>query len=281
MKRSRETEILRTEDNKIVGIWMKADFTAEHEWGIADIYSLFEVNTNLLGVKKRTIRSAKPARLLHGKKADYLIGIETWRTDESLLTWLEKTTELHSSYKPDDINSIWSGEGFCVVAKNEQDKQILQEIYQAFQKKDVALWIGGGGDNPFDSGGLVVAIKSRMSQESIKNMLEHDKNEKNLKSSSKRLGIEDKIKVCKHADGYKVFPYWTNQKIGFTQRDGKGIEERTKHKVVYWLRGRDLYDYFTVEEINEWLKNNTGIIADEIKQNIEKRVNEARAKLRT
>lgn len=281
MRRSRETEILRNEDNQVVGVWMKADFTAEHEWGIRDLCGLLNVDSEKLGIDGRTIANIESLVLIQGKKGLYLYA-NRYATDKDIAERLDKHQELHTYSKTDiPVDSAWSDKTFCVLAKDDETKYALDEIYQAAQTNDFALWIGGGGNNPFDRGGLVIAIKSRISQEVTQHMLEHDQNERDLKEESERLGIEAKVKACKHVDwGYKAFPYWTAQRKGFAQRDGKGIKERTEYKVVYWLRGRDVSDYFTVEEINEWVDNNSGVIADEIKQNIEKRVNDARAKLK-
>lgn len=261
---------------------MKADFTAEHEWGVKDLCNLLGVDGEKLGIDGRTITSAEYLSLIRGEKGLYLYA-NHYVTDKDTTERLDKHQELHTYSKTDVlVDSAWSEKTFYVLAKDDETKLALEEIYQAAQTNDFALWIGGGGgNNPFDRGGLVIAIKSRISQEATQHMLEHDQNERDLKEESGRLGVEAKVKACKHVDfGYKAFPYWTAQRKGFTQRDGKGIEERTEHKVVYWLRGRDVFDYFTVEEINEWVDNNSGVIADEIKQNIEKRVNDARAKLK-
>ena len=281
MRRSRETEILRNEDNQVVGVWMKADFTAEHEWGIKDLCDLLGVDGEKLGIDGRTITSVECLSLIKGKKGLYLYA-NHYVTDKDVAERLDKHQELHTYSKTDvPVDSAWSGKTFCVLAKDDETKSALEEIYQAAQTNDFTLWIGGGGNNPFDRGGLVIAIKSRISQEATQHMLEHDQNERDLKEESERLGIEAKVKDCKHvAWGYKVFPCWAAQRKGFAERNGKGIEERTEHKVVYWLRGRDISGYFTVEEINEWVDKNTGIIADEIKQNTEKRVNDARTKLK-
>lgn len=279
MRRSRETEILRSEDNQVVGIWMKADFTSEHEWGVKDLCNLLGVDGEKLGIDGRTITSAEYLSLIRGKKGLYLYA-NHYVTDKDTAERLDKHQELHTYSKTDvPVDSAWSEKTFCVVAKDNETNLALEEIYQAAQTNDFALWIGGGGNNPFDRGGLVIAIKSRISQEATQHMLEHDQNERDLKEESERLGVEAKVKGC-WTCGYKAFPYWTAQRKGFAERNGKGIEERTEHKVVYWLRGRDASGYFTVEEINEWVDNNTGVIADEIKQNTEKRVNDARAKLK-
>ena len=72
MRRSRETEILRSEDNQVVGIWMKADFTSEHEWGVKDLCNLLGVDGEKLGIDGRTITSAEYLSLIRGKKGLYL-----------------------------------------------------------------------------------------------------------------------------------------------------------------------------------------------------------------
>lgn len=252
---------------------MKADFTSEHEWGVKDLYDSLGVDSEKLGVDGRTITSAECLSLMQGEKGLYLYA-NVYGWDKDTAERLDKHHELHTHSKADvPVDSAWSERTFCILAKGDETKSALEEIYQAAQTNDFALWIGGGGNNPFDRGGLVIAIKSRISQEATQHMLEYDQNERDLKEESERLGVEVKVKACKHVEwGYNAFPYWTTR--------CKGIEERTEHKVVYWLRGRDVSGYFTVEEINDWVDNNTGVVADEIKKNIDKRVSEARAKLK-
>ena len=44
------------EDGKLIGVSLGADFVSEHEWGIPDLISSFDISKKDIGIKSRQIR---------------------------------------------------------------------------------------------------------------------------------------------------------------------------------------------------------------------------------
>jgi hypothetical protein len=127
---------------------------------------------------------------------------------------------------------------------------VVIQLWEAFQKKDIAIWLGGKGMNPFSNNGLVVAIVSRIPKEGKDLLLAGDLDYMSLKAVSNDTGIEKVIRTAKKSF-YALSPKWT--------KDIKGTEGRTKHRVVYWLNPTEQHihaaGWFTVEDLELWAKD--------------------------
>lgn len=259
MRRSRETTIVRNEDGIATGVAMKADFTAEHEWGIDKLNAILGVKRSKLGIAGRTIINTEKLHLVHGKKGTYLY------TDNYLMydaSRLDKHHELHSHSSP--LTSAWSDEAFCVCATKKEDIEVLEEIYKRAQKKDVAIGLGGNHpDNPFDRPGLGIYIISRMSKDLVEKIYNVDLDWQKLQKADKKTKVAKELEAKFHPSriGFSVKAAWAENH--HEKRGDKPIEETTQFPVVYWLRFIDYCGWHTVEEIRQWIQTGTGIIQEQ------------------
>lgn len=61
------------------------------------------------------------------------------------------------------VNGWWDEKSFLVAST---DQQIINQLFEAFSKKDIAIWLSRSA-NPFAGSGLVLTIKSNLDQESL------------------------------------------------------------------------------------------------------------------
>lgn len=176
------------------------------------------------------------------------------------------TLKRYPRYKEDypvvEFVGAWDHESFGLAAYTDKAKTITRALVEAFEKKDVALWVGGTGGNPFARGGLCLAIPSRVPQKYKEEMLEADQNRVRLVRAGQATGIEKLLKKA-GKEWFALDPRWASgfkTVIDPNNRDSKtGKEVKTTHEVVYWLNPREQWrynsGYFTVEELELWAKN--------------------------
>lgn len=271
MRRSRETSIIRDEFGVVVGVTLKADFTAEHEWGIQELKTALGVDDSKLGIDGRLINDAQFMYLLKGKKGMYLyvLGHTYSGIDVSML---DQSSELHC-LRDETLSSAWSGRDMCVYAKNPEDVSALEQIYHRAKDKDVAIGLGGSDPrNPFDRQGLSLMIVSRMLPDVLQEVYDGDLDYQNLQIADKDTGLGEALN--KKYRGDNPLDNWFNRPKIRAQwasghhetRGDTPIAECTKYPVVYWLStngSERYYGWYTVEEINQWLDTGKGIIEDE------------------
>jgi len=260
MRRSRETSIIRNDNGAVIGVVMKADFTAEHEWGIKDLKNTLGVNDTKLGIKGRIINDCNRVFYFKTKKGAYLCvpGYFDPEPDK-----LDKESELHG-WRDETLSSAWSGRDMYIYAKGEEDVLALEEIYKQAQKKNVAIGLGGVDPrNPFDRAGLNIMIVSNMPEDVLQKIYDDDLDYRNLQKADKKTKLKEAIKTKYEGTWNKpsIRAEWA--KGHRETREEKPIAETTKYAVVYWLNASDYYGWYTVEEIRQWLKTGKGIIEDE------------------
>ena len=248
------------ENNKLMGLNLGSDFTAEHEWGIKDLKKSFGINDNdisVYGIEKRRITEVpKSLYYLKTGKTSILTMKDFWQgVPEELTIKLLRSSEL---YDYNELNTAWDEETFGILVKDKENQVRLEELYLAIQNKDAAIWLGGGG--VFENAGLCIAILSALPQENLKTMREADENSHKLSLASEATGIKQKIDEAnskvngwdKPCGYFALSPRWN------TFVSGGAAGKPTKHPVVYWLNpmGQDKnnYGWFTVEELEQWIE---------------------------
>ncbi|MFA5559549.1 MAG: hypothetical protein WDA59_08910 [Methanofastidiosum sp.] len=247
MRRGYDSEILTDEQGEFVGINLGADFTSEHEWGIKGIRNEFGVDTTKLGIEKRVVRKV-PETLMFVELTDGSCVLIMDRylyygsNKKDIPKVILKSSELSFSPYRDQNTLVcaWDERSFGIRVKKEYEEQI-KAMYNAFLEKDIAIWVGGGG--VFQNGGLVIAIKSKIPQEAIKNMYEADIDQINLEKAAKKTGIH-KILEKANKKYHALSPRW---------------EDDDKKEVIFWLNPREQHLYNAcwceVEDLKEWTKN--------------------------
>ncbi len=262
MKTATQTNCRILKDGDVVyGVFLAADFTAEHENGISGMKSCFGISHDpqTFADQKITrnggivsvIRSTRKEKLYQKNK------VEERKTESALLLASESTRDLCF-----DLTSRFNEDVLITGAFDEREFTIrgygvpgiaaVEIIAEGFKEDDIAIWLGGGGANPFERGGLVIARYSMVPQNLVETFDKGLAEARLLKEAGDATGIRelitDKIKGRYGVAFFALSPKWA---FG-------DFKNKTAHPVVYWLNPFDQqnnnYGYFTVEELEQWTR---------------------------
>jgi len=256
MRRGTSGQGIIEENGVFVGFGLGADFTAEHEWGIKGLRRDLGMNSNKIGLERRTITVLPENRYrayLKGKEPTLVfLSHRVWDSEDEkeVKKHIMKNHEL-SLYGDKDLMGAWSDSDFGIKVTAQYRKH-LTELHEAFLRKDIAIFLGGGTGNPFENAGLMVVIASRVPEEGKKLLREGDLNYQALQKADDATGIKSKLyKAGKQY--FALSPKWADF---FKDPD---YTHKTKHKVIYWLNPMEQHvnnsGYFTVEELELWADN--------------------------
>ena len=251
-----------SETMEFFGFNLGADYCAEHEWGLSELRSVFRTQDEKLGIEKRIItrlpEELKYRRGRSGKKPIpdlfAIVSKHNWEgfQEDPVNKWgyyRELEDYVWKDKPPTEFTGAWSGRDFGIGAYSDQAKARLETLVQAFEKKDIAFWIGGTGGNPFARGGLCFAIVSKIPKRHLQTMLEADIDAEKLKKADDETGIKPLLEKAGKRF-YALSPRWKADRFK---------ELKTKHPVVYWLNPMDqhLYNHgwYSVEQLEEWAAN--------------------------
>lgn len=245
MRRGYRSSVVNDSDGKFIGFYMGSDFCAEHEWGIGNIRNYFGIPKKGIGIVTRKIsevpESLKKFEETHKDGTDFylIFGYGYCERVSPELILLQ-----------DNLGCAWSNSSFGIHVDSVYRSQ-LEELYEAFQRKDVCIFLGGGG--VFENSGLVICIASRISADTIKMWEKHDRDVLALKQASDATGIEEILKVAGKR-WHALSPRWASAI--------KGTE--TKYSVVYWLnpmyQKENNFGWYTVEDLKLWAEDKGPVI---------------------
>ena len=255
---------------QIIGISLGWDFCAEHEWGIQDMQRSFGipgkperrkdselVSGDFMGADVRTITKL-PAELKFfedmGGFAYLLYSDYFGYVKPKDLTAKRFNDMLDLRDENEEFSTAWSEDDFGVRMKNDIPNlgaTVLGQIYEAFQNKDAMIFLGGNNNGgPFSNRSLILAIRSRIPENVLKQMKEADEDSLNLMDAVTKAREESRIEEKLKAAGkeyYALSPRWAES---IKSTGG------TKYPVVFWLNPMDQsnnnYGYYTVEQLLEW-----------------------------
>lgn len=236
-------------DDMLAGINLGWDFCAEHEWGINGIKQAFGITDNpkVFGIARRTITTVP----------NFLVFTEVpgpKRTKHHVLVCDRWLAEHPEHLKDNHELAIWDDKGIAAawyegafgVKVTAEHQDTLADVFAAFQRKDIAIYVGARG--PFSNGGLKLVIVSRLPQEVLTEMEEGDRDAANLRAAAEKTGIEKYLKG-KGKGWYALSPRWANE---------------DKKEVVFWLNPFDQRSYeagwFTVEDLRQWADDKGPVI---------------------
>jgi len=260
MRRGRDNGFLYDADGTtLIGVNLGADYCSEHEWGIKGLQGDFAIPFGVegkVGLAKRTITavpaepdfmlSKSPKRaVLFFQPVGYLGG-ETAETRQAEAIKHRITRSELTLYGDRTMATAWDEKSFGVHVTEKKDIAALVEIYDAFRRKDAAIWLGGGG--VFQNAGLVLAIVSRIPKDKADGMREADEDRIKLVAAAKATGIEARLEKA----GRRWFALSPGWKLESTTRG----EVKTKHEVMFFLNPMEQHRYnsgwYTVEQLDEW-----------------------------
>jgi len=247
MRRGNDPKFL-IEDGKLVALNLGSDYCSEHEWGIKELKANFGItdeDTALLGIAKRRITIVHGGLEYHNEgKEHFLIG---WDYIASYNPPPAKITDLYM-IKGKELACAWDSKSFGIRVAGKENKAHLQELYEAFQKKDIAIWLGGG--QVFLNAGLVLGIVSNIPEASLKTMHDADEDRHNLMQASSKTGILERLEKA----GRKYFACSPKWKLKSTAQR----EVKTAYEVMYYLNPYEQREnnsgWFTVEDLDAWIE---------------------------
>lgn len=241
-------------ENGSFAINLGSDSCAEHEHGIDFLKSIFGIdNTNgkdnpKLGVEKRRITRVPSCldfiELTHKAKKYACI-----TTDFGKNTNISQFKNLPSELFPrnnTDVTAAWDERDFGVLVTGADNIKFLRELYAAFQNLDVSIWLGKSG--PFQNGGLIISIVSKLEQSFLDQILESDLDAIKLLEMVETTGIITKLKNANKIY-YDLTPKWANTE---------------KTDVVFFLNPKkhDVYrsGWYAVKDLEDWIEEKGPII---------------------
>lgn len=263
MKRSNsfDNHILKNEEGTTYGAFLAADYTAEHESGIAGIhgslgmkagdsdFSGFIASGNissqfhLLDIK---------SRIRQGKKTIAKNGIALSMQNDPQIETLLYNHEDHP------LVGAWDDRSFAIGGYGKEGEDLIHILHEGIKLGDLAIWLGGNGDNPFGRNGLAIARPSLTPPHLIEKFNAVKKDRRELLEAARMTGIEERVVAGVRAYGFGIpffalSPVWTQEKR----------KKDTAHPVMFWLNpvGKDVnYGYFTVEELELWIQGKGPIL---------------------
>lgn len=289
MRRGEHNKGVIRENDAFYAISLGADFTAEHEWGIRGIQSRLGINDDekILGIRRRRISDGSRVHYVEGDKY-VLLFCDGYHTPDELaknyspdkldrmvkeakhypfdsdgLSVGKKYDRSGSHIDPDwEFTGAWCENSFGILASKEKLGKEMRQLKEAFDKNDVAIWVGGSAFG-FDNGGLVISIESKVPKDKKKQMLDHDKDRRDLKKAAEKTGIKKKIDKV-NEDYKKAHPHeaaaFLHAPCSYMALSpawiGEGFE--SKHPVMFWLNPNDQqnngWGWYTVEDLELWIE---------------------------
>lgn len=258
MRRGRDNGLLKDDNGKVIGINLGADFTAEHEWGINKLQDLFGISESGFGIERRTITKIPNGKrwFSNNEEINFVKLVDTKK--HTVLIVSERVNEEHFNlkdcyldYRPkgsEELLTAWDEKSFAISGVSKEQREAIREMYNAMQRKDLAIWLGGG--HVFQRAGLVVAIASIIPADRKQMMYDADVDRDKLTKAADKTGIASRLEKAglKH---FALCPKWKNE---------AHREVSSKYNVVFWLNPMEQRlnnsGWFTVENLDEWIEGN-------------------------
>jgi hypothetical protein len=242
--------IRRLDDGRLESVNLGADYCAEHEWGIERLERDFGLDAKAKpGIPRRKVNVVPSGlRLDHEKASSVLLyNPYSWVKDVPISNELQPYE--YKGAAPWEVIGGWSGEDFGARLLNRQD---AVDLYDAFQRLDVAFLFGSTFGNPFARGGLVLAIVSRLPTEIVASLEEMARDDDALKRAVDKTGIADRLRKAGEKaprEGYiRRFSYYALN---------PRWKDDTKTEVIFWLnpmeQQKNNFGWFTVADLDDWI----------------------------
>ena len=241
MRQGHKNQILFRKKGKIfVGVSLGADYCAEHEWGIDSIRKSFGVDKTKLGIEGKSV-----TQLPSGRHYQFL-WLDKIRLENDKREWSGFYYSYVDNGKPairgyagkDTLLTLWDGESFCAISSDAVEAENLKVLFSAFEKNNVAMWVGGGGI--FENGGLCFALIDQLAEETKQAWLTADQEKVKLEKDVVSLGIREELK--KAGCSYMALS-------PLRQENGS---------IKFWLnptkQDQNNFGWYTVTELRQWIQ---------------------------
>ncbi len=281
MRQSYRTHLLKNDSGTVYGIYSEADFCAEHEHGLGRLYID-------MGCGDQTIEGIgryQPSQeaVSSGRFPVLGKGKFWYRDDKGKKKWVTRRflgsrPSEHmpqGGYFPASSGdpTVWFAEyGFLIMSRDKETDTFLELLADHAKERDIAVFMGGlGSGNPFNRGGLVIAIPSLVPNEQKETLRSSHENTRLLEEAAARTGIRERVKAkveSTSAGGwafnsrfhlYAISPGWAET----IKSRGEGDVLKTSHEVIFFINnGRGIYGWYTVEELDDWLAGTGKVLED-------------------
>lgn len=275
------------EDDVFYGVSLGWDFTAEHEWGIEGLklsFKIPELTKKTMGVKSRQITQFPGDQHMTFRTLRDYAFLEfsrysgTFNRNERYSTEKKQgTIKIHHELKfyKDDIErtiknerlgdpiiTAWSSEDFGVVVKGKQESKWLEELYEAFKEKNVAIAFMNISKGPFANAALSLVIVDKLKDDVLEQMKEADQHALDIKKVRETDNFLSKLKKTGKFGEYSLHACSPR----FNEYDPKnGKKNFRKENISYWINSSDFYGWCTVDEIKE-LINDKNLTVEQFKK---------------
>lgn len=234
------------------GVILPGDYCAEHERGIGELSQLFEIHDDksVFGPDRYKANHVPPEYVAFASKKHWAV---------LTVGVFNHVTVKPKHVNPEGISAKWGHDAFQITALGVENANYLRELHTAILNKDIALWLGGAGANPFARPGLVIHILSKVAPKDREHMTAEHTETYNLTVAVQATGIKQRLEAthtfegCRHGGccWYALSPKWT----AFFKEPN--FAAKTKQPIVFFLNPRDQQKYnsgwFTVEELDAWI----------------------------
>jgi len=240
MNKGTRPDFILNEDGEIVAVNLSSDACAEHECGIESIMSVLGFkpdakDRSTLGVKARTVTlfNAKYFFFQKGKT-------HTCLTFEPMRFELQGWKNFGRNNRPEKIAAAWDDGSFGIVVENSYQK-FLEDLYEAFKKKDVAIYFGGS--RLLMAPGLIIAIASRIPEEARNKLYQIDESRFRLNEEVLKTGIYEKLKKAGKIY-YALSPRW---------------KDKAETEITFHLNPQDQendrYGWYSLQDLLDWIED--------------------------
>jgi hypothetical protein len=294
MRHSYRTHILKTESGTAYGIFSEADFCAEHEHGLGRLHR--DMGCGDLSVEG--IERYQPSQDVVSAGRFPILGTgKFWcRDDNGRKKWVTRRfiSSRMNERMPQDAyipstaqhaTVFFSEYAFMAVSRSEEMDAFLNVLAERARERDIAVFMGGtnGNGNPFNRGGLVIAIPSLVSAEEKETLRSSHENTRLLEEAATRTGIRERVKakVEETSSGgwafnspfhlYAISPGWVPEPElegdEALVRAGRQALFGNQRQVQFFINnGRGIFGWYSVADLDDWLAGRGKVLEDEQKR---------------
>lgn len=290
---STKPNVIKDENGRFVGFDLGADFCSEHEWGIKKLRSALGMSKNKIGIERYTAtRCPEKALIIRTdakKECSILICIpdSEWYINSNPDHFSSYETVLkqynsdlgfydYRGQKPEEramLAGAWDEASFGIHTRIKEYTLYLQHLKDAILRGDAVIMVRGTL-NPFENGGLVVAIRSRIPAEVDTRLKEQHLDRQRLERAAADTKIVERVNEVnsKHyADkgfrGESPCGYFALSPSWAGEWNAKYPNRQTKHSVIFFLNPMNQRERYwgrvTVEEIEDWMQGKGFIMQKE------------------
>ncbi|MNU27383.1 hypothetical protein D3C71_157710 [compost metagenome] len=293
MRQSYRTHLMKTEDGTVYGIYSEADFCAEHEHGLGRLHRDMGCGDPVV----EGIGRYQPSQEAVSSGRFPVLGKDKfwYRDDKGRKKWVTRSfissrknermpQDAYIPSSAQDATVFFSEYGFLVVSRSEEMDAFLEVLAERARECDIAVFMGGfGSGNPFNRGGLVIAIPSMVSDEDKETLRSSHEDTRLLEEAATRTGIRERVRARVEATShggwafnspfhlYAISPGWVPEAElegdEAMVRAGRQAIFGNQREVQFFINnGRGIFGWYSVADLDDWLAGHGKVIEDERKR---------------